>query len=666
MKRLLLLFLSFCCTLSMTAQLSDYVTGLTSAVGLAQSGNTLFVTTVGVQKIQKIDMTATNPVAVDFVNNISFAAKMVIIGNDMYFTSIGGTVYKADVTLTNPPLVPVISGLASPFGLAVKDNFMYVSLRNDGIIIRFDYTLTNPVAETVITGLGAFLNDIVFYGNDLYMARGESGMISKIDTSQINPVLEDVIAAPGVLEVVVENDFLYYSNNYISRINLLDATPIPESIMSGITATWDLYFDGEDIFLAQQTDNKISKLNTTFVDPTLSPDYDALVSLYNSTDGANWTNSTNWFDTTKSLYSWHGVVTNENNKVIGLNLGGNNLVGTLPTEIGDFDQLKALNTFSNSLSGDLPISFYNLTNLETIMLRGNNLSGTISPSISNLSNLTLLNLTTNDFTGTIPTEFGDLVNLTNLSMADNNFEGTLPSSISNILNLTSIDISTNKFEGTIPFNAPNANIFTENNYYDFSDLEPFIVANNYSFLRYSPQRTPDLPEDLIVPTDQDLTFTVDDANINRDSQNTAMNNEYQWFKDDIAISGANANSYAIINSQESDSGIYHCEITNTIVADLVIVRADITLTVDDNLSTIESEINDFKIHPNPVNNWLTIDLGNQTNANVTLFDVNGKLIQKHDITSNIHVLDVSKLQSGLYLITINSEEKTTTKRFIKQ
>lgn len=107
MNRLLLLSLSLCCTASMTAQISDYVTGLSSPVGLAQSGNTLFVCDIGSSKIQKIDMTATNPVAVDFVNNIFAPTKMVIIGNDMYITSLEGDVSKVDITLTNPSIVIV-------------------------------------------------------------------------------------------------------------------------------------------------------------------------------------------------------------------------------------------------------------------------------------------------------------------------------------------------------------------------------------------------------------------------------------------------------------------------------------------------------------------------------------------------------------------------------
>ncbi|MFD2914848.1 T9SS type A sorting domain-containing protein [Psychroserpens luteus] len=642
MKRVLLV-LSFCCTISMTAQISDYVTGLTSPVGIAKSGNTLFVTDVGVQKIQKIDMTATNPVAVDFVNNISFATKMVIIGNDMYFTTLAGTVSKVDITATNPTVVPVISALNSPFGVVVKDNFMYVSIRayDNGGIIRFDYTQTNPTIETLITGLSGYVNDIDIYGNDLYMTRSTYG-ISKIDITQSNPTLVDVVAAQGVLEVKVEGDNLYYSNNYINKLDLLDENATPESIISGIGTAWDLLLDGSNILLAQQSNNKISKLNTTYVDPTTSPDYATLVSFYNNTDGDNWTSSINWLDTTKSLWSWEGVVTNENNKVVGINLYNNNLTGNLPTEIGVFDQLKAINLYSNMLTGDLP------------------------PTISNLTNLTSLTLGNNEFTGTIPSEMGNLTNLTILNLATNNFEGTLPSSFSNLTNLTSIFLDDNKFEGTLPFNASNANIYATLNNFDFSDLEPFILANNYAFFQYSPQRTPDVPETIEMGTELDITFTIQDENINRESENTAMNNEYQWFKDDVLITDATNNTFTILNTQESDSGIYHCEITNTIVADLIIERADISLTVDSSLSINDNDIFKIKTYPNPVKNWLTLDVGIQGEFKTSLADVNGKIILEQTFNTSIASLDLSSLSSGLYVLKLFSEDRQITKKIIKQ
>ena len=48
----------------------------------------------------------------------------------------------------------------------------------------------------------------------------------------------------------------------------------------------------------------------------------ALVALYNATDGANWTNNTNWL-TNEAISEWHGVVTDGEGRVKRLLLGHN-------------------------------------------------------------------------------------------------------------------------------------------------------------------------------------------------------------------------------------------------------------------------------------------------------------------------------------------------------
>ena len=57
----------------------------------------------------------------------------------------------------------------------------------------------------------------------------------------------------------------------------------------------------------------------------------ALVALYDSTDGINWNNNTNWL--TGPVSSWYGI-TVTGNRVTKIDLEDNNLQGNLPSEIG--------------------------------------------------------------------------------------------------------------------------------------------------------------------------------------------------------------------------------------------------------------------------------------------------------------------------------------------
>jgi Leucine-rich repeat (LRR) protein len=89
---------------------------------------------------------------------------------------------------------------------------------------------------------------------------------------------------------------------------------------------------------------------------------DALVALYNSTDGANWTDNTGWLGAAGTECDWYGV-TCTSGQITTLSLGSNNLSGTIPTELGNLTSLIQLNFFNNSLTGTIPAELGNLTNL---------------------------------------------------------------------------------------------------------------------------------------------------------------------------------------------------------------------------------------------------------------------------------------------------------------
>lgn len=127
------------------------------------------------------------------------------------------------------------------------------------------------------------------------------------------------------------------------------------------------------------------------------PECDALVALYNTTAGVDWTVNTDWLSTTTPC-SWYGVACEAipyphpdpypiGYYVVGLNLVENNLSGSLPIEIGDLTSLKELSLGSNHLTGVIPASVGNLQALETLYLSKNALAGEIPASFLTLAAL---------------------------------------------------------------------------------------------------------------------------------------------------------------------------------------------------------------------------------------------------------------------------------------
>ena len=81
-------------------------------------------------------------------------------------------------------------------------------------------------------------------------------------------------------------------------------------------------------------------------------DREALVALYNSTDGPNWDDAQNWLSD-RPLREWNGVDT-EQGRVTYLWLGQNALSGEIPPEVGNLTNLEVLNLRNEDLSGCVP------------------------------------------------------------------------------------------------------------------------------------------------------------------------------------------------------------------------------------------------------------------------------------------------------------------------
>ena len=190
----------------------------------------------------------------------------------------------------------------------------------------------------------------------------------------------------------------------------------------------------------------------------------ALVDLYDATDGDNWTDNTNWKQTTTPC-DWAGVTCFVHH-VTELYLGSNNLNGTL-TNLSGLTYVQKVTLVDNHLSGGIPD--FQLPNLNEIQLSDNPFGGTI-PDFTGMPKVTELRMGQCQLTGTIP-DFSDLTNLEHLWIEQNQLSGPVPSfsnlshlsylelgynqldslpDISGLPNLTYLGLDHNQLSGTIP------------------------------------------------------------------------------------------------------------------------------------------------------------------------------------------------------------------------
>ncbi len=178
-------------------------------------------------------------------------------------------------------------------------------------------------------------------------------------------------------------------------------------------------------------------------------DKDALIALYQAADGDSWTSSSNWLSD-DPIGTWYGVTTDQNDRVVELDLSDNELKGALPIELGNLPYLEMLYLSENQLSGPLPSELGALSNLVELELWSNELTGPIPAELSRLANLETLHLGDNKLNGPIPTELGKLANLEELGLYANQLRGPIPPELGNLSNLMWMHLADNRLTGPIP------------------------------------------------------------------------------------------------------------------------------------------------------------------------------------------------------------------------
>ncbi|GJT16535.1 kinase-like domain-containing protein, partial [Tanacetum coccineum] len=137
--------------------------------------------------------------------------------------------------------------------------------------------------------------------------------------------------------------------------------------------------------------------------------------------------------------------------VTKLLLNSNKLEGHIPSSLGSCKELNGLNLADNRLSGKIPEQLLQLPSLTNFLtVSHNSLSGTIPPEIKDLKMLSYLDLSYNNLLGNITSSLGECISLTELYLSGNIFQGIIPFSFSSLGGLGVLDISDNNLSGKIP------------------------------------------------------------------------------------------------------------------------------------------------------------------------------------------------------------------------
>lgn len=181
---------------------------------------------------------------------------------------------------------------------------------------------------------------------------------------------------------------------------------------------------------------------------------EALIDLYNSTDGDRWTRNDNWCSDLP-LSEWYGIMTNkeagisEDDGVFRIDLSNNNLAGTLPSSIGSLSGVRiGISLSSNHISGTLPKEAFRL---ETLDLGNNEIDAIEAPDDPSGIMAIHIYLHNNRISGPLPEYLGYAPVLRNLRLENNCFTGQIPSSYSRLIASNAVlHLNGNELSGRIP------------------------------------------------------------------------------------------------------------------------------------------------------------------------------------------------------------------------
>lgn len=91
---------------------------------------------------------------------------------------------------------------------------------------------------------------------------------------------------------------------------------------------------------------------------------------------------------------------------------------------------------------------------------------------------------------------------------------------------------------------------------------------------------------------------------------------------------------------------------------------NILLTTNSVLSNDNFTKTNFKVYPNPASTELTIDSANDIN-NISVINMLGQEVFSRKVSSTLETINISNLQSGIYMVKVDADNGSSTQKFTK-
>lgn len=125
----------------------------------------------------------------------------------------------------------------------------------------------------------------------------------------------------------------------------------------------------------------------------------------------------------------------------------------------------------------------------------------------------------------------------------------------------------------------------------------------------------------------------------------------------------------IATSQSVNFNVSPPDLGNSIATSILYNSFEIKAIADSELLSNERVVlkgNDITVFPNPATNLLNVVSKSQQIVSVEIIDLNGRIIKTKKINGNNILIEIGSIESGVYILKVNNETGSISKKFIKK